>query len=137
MSDATTYRTKELNDFGISCFLIEHLEDPLSLLRNLNANLKRKGVAFVTAALTAAETDHIFEIKSINIITTTIICLCSHEGSSSMKQLLHLLASLILITNSRLQMRFRNHYIWCRHCWMNMSPHTYAVTLQPRVRALS
>lgn len=63
VSDATTYRTKELNDFGISCFLIEHLEDPLSLLRNLNANLKRKGVAFVTAALTAAETDHIFEIK--------------------------------------------------------------------------
>lgn len=43
--------------------MIEHLEDPLSLLKNLNANLKQKGVAFVTAALTAAEIDHIYEIK--------------------------------------------------------------------------
>ncbi len=63
VSDATTYKTEKLNDFGISCFLIEHLENPLSLLKNLNANLNQKGIAFVTAALTAAEIDHIYEIK--------------------------------------------------------------------------
>jgi ubiquinone/menaquinone biosynthesis C-methylase UbiE len=62
-ADATTYKTEELNDFGISCFLIEHLEEPMNLLKNLNSNLKEHGIAFITAALTAAEIDHIYEIK--------------------------------------------------------------------------
>jgi 2-polyprenyl-3-methyl-5-hydroxy-6-metoxy-1,4-benzoquinol methylase len=61
--DALTYKTDELNDFGVSCFLIEHLENPINLLENLNENLKPGAYAFVTAALTAAEIDHIFEIK--------------------------------------------------------------------------
>lgn len=61
--DALTYRTDKLNDFGVSCFLIEHLENPVKLLENLYNNLKPGAYAFVTAALTAAEIDHIFEIK--------------------------------------------------------------------------
>lgn len=62
-NDALTYKTDNLNDFGVSCFLIEHLENPIDLLKNLYNNLKPGAYAFVTAALTAAEIDHIFEIK--------------------------------------------------------------------------
>lgn len=63
VGNALTYKTDQLNDFGLSCFLIEHLENPIDLLKNLQANLKPGAFAFVTAALTAAEIDHIFEIK--------------------------------------------------------------------------
>lgn len=50
-------------DFGVSCFLLEHLETPEQLLGNLSRLLKPRGVAFVTGALTAAETDHIKEFR--------------------------------------------------------------------------
>ena len=43
--------------------MIEHLEDPQKLLKNIAENLKEHGKAFVTLALTAAEVDHIYEIK--------------------------------------------------------------------------
>lgn len=50
-------------DFGICCFLAEHLETPEDLLPNLARNLKEGGLAFVTVALTAAEVDHIAEFR--------------------------------------------------------------------------
>ena len=68
--DALTFRTDSLNDFGISCFLIEHLENPIDLLKNLHKNLKAGAYAFVTAALTAAEIDHIFEIQKESELIT-------------------------------------------------------------------
>lgn len=51
-------------DAVISCFLLEHLERPEDLLINAARNLKNEGYAFITAALTAAETDHIFEFRA-------------------------------------------------------------------------
>ena len=67
--DALTFRGKRLFDAGISCFLIEHLEDPSLLFRNLADNLKPGALAFVTGALTAAEVDHIYEfIKESEVI---------------------------------------------------------------------
>jgi len=62
-ADALTYRASPLSDAGISSFLLEHLEQPQELLENLAHNLKPGGYAFVTAALTAAEVDHIFEFR--------------------------------------------------------------------------
>ena len=50
-------------DAGISCFVLEHLETPEKLLSNLARLLKPRAIAFVTAALTAAETDHIKEFR--------------------------------------------------------------------------
>lgn len=50
-------------DGGVSCFLLEHLENPVDLLINLSRLIKPRGVAFVTCALTAAETDHIKEFR--------------------------------------------------------------------------
>lgn len=63
VADAITWKTDSLFDAGVSCFLLEHLEDPLGLLKNLANAIKPGGLAFVTCALTAAEIDHIYEFK--------------------------------------------------------------------------
>lgn len=64
LGDALQYRHPFPADFGLSCFLLEHLETPWLLFENLRANLKDGGIAFVTGALTASEIDHIYEFKS-------------------------------------------------------------------------
>lgn len=61
--NALTFQPKELADAGISCFLMEHLENPEQLLHSLHRNLRDRAYAFVTTALTAAEVDHIFEFR--------------------------------------------------------------------------
>ena len=62
LGDALVTR-EPVYDAGISCFLLEHLEDPQMLLNTLAAQLKPGGWAWVTGALTAAETDHIYEFR--------------------------------------------------------------------------
>ena len=61
--DATTFKGAEKYNAAVSCFVIEHLEEPQRLLLNIASNLETKGYAFVTAALTAAEVDHITEFR--------------------------------------------------------------------------
>ena len=66
VSDATNWFPKEgpsIFDCGISCFLLEHLEKPELLVNNVSKLLKPRHYAFITAALTAAEVDHIYEFK--------------------------------------------------------------------------
>jgi 2-polyprenyl-3-methyl-5-hydroxy-6-metoxy-1,4-benzoquinol methylase len=63
VNDALEYNGEATADAGISCFLLEHLEAPATLLENLAANLKPRSYAFVTGALTAAEVDHIAEFR--------------------------------------------------------------------------
>jgi SAM-dependent methyltransferase len=63
VDDALTYKVEKKFDAVISCFLLEHLENPIKLFENASDNLKKGGYAFITAALTAAEVDHIFEFK--------------------------------------------------------------------------
>lgn len=46
---------------GISCFLLEHLEKPNLLLESMARNLEPGAPTFMTAAVTAAEIDHIYE----------------------------------------------------------------------------
>lgn len=62
-ADALNYKLETPADAGVSCFLLEHLENPADLLKNLAVNIAPHGLAFVTCALTAAECDHIFEFK--------------------------------------------------------------------------
>lgn len=50
-------------DAAISCFLLEHLEEPLKLFNSIASRVKPGGLGFVTAALTAAQIDHIYEFK--------------------------------------------------------------------------
>lgn len=60
-ADALEYRSEKKYDACISCFLLEHLECPEKLLLNVANNIHDGGCAFITAALTAAEIDHITE----------------------------------------------------------------------------
>ena len=59
--DALKYKGNKKYNAAISCFLMEHLEKPQLLLQNMASNLETKSYAFITAALTAAEIDHISE----------------------------------------------------------------------------
>lgn len=62
-ADAQRFSLYKKADAAISCFLLEHLEQPQRLFDNLAANLKTRGYAFVTGVLTAAEIDHIYEFR--------------------------------------------------------------------------
>lgn len=63
VADALTYEEDGPFDSCISCFLLEHLETPEELFANVHRNLKTRGYAFMTGALTAAEVDHIREFR--------------------------------------------------------------------------
>jgi ubiquinone/menaquinone biosynthesis C-methylase UbiE len=63
IEDALAFKGDREYDAGISCFLMEHLENPQILLDSLCSNLKTGGYAFVTCALTASEVDHIREFR--------------------------------------------------------------------------
>ena len=61
--DALSFKGTKKYDAAISCFLMEHLEEPQRLLQNMASNLEARGYAFIAAALTAAEVDHICEFR--------------------------------------------------------------------------
>jgi len=64
VGDALTFKQNALFDAGISCFLLEHLEAPKELMNNLAQCVKPGAPIFITAAITAAEVDHIYEFKN-------------------------------------------------------------------------
>ncbi len=51
-------------DAAICSFMLEHLEAPEQFLIDFAPSLRSGALAFVTLALTAAQTDHIYEFKS-------------------------------------------------------------------------
>ncbi len=63
VQDALLYSAEYKYDSCISCFLLEHLENPILLIKNIAKNIAVGGYAFITGALTAAEIDHITEFK--------------------------------------------------------------------------
>jgi 2-polyprenyl-3-methyl-5-hydroxy-6-metoxy-1,4-benzoquinol methylase len=50
-------------DAAICSFMLEHLEEPGRFLADFAPSLRSGALAFVTLALTAAQTDHIYEFK--------------------------------------------------------------------------
>ena len=62
-ADALQFHSDQSFDAGISSCLLEHLEEPKRLLDNISASLCERGRVFVSAALTAAQTDHIAEFR--------------------------------------------------------------------------
>ena len=63
-------------DAGISSFLIEHLEQPGRLFEVIHHLLKPGGTFFVTAALTAAQIDHIYEFNN----ESEVVALAEQSG---------------------------------------------------------
>ena len=63
LGSALDYQVNGEVDACVSCFLLEHLEDPEDLLANISRNLAPGKRAFVSGALTAAESDHITEFR--------------------------------------------------------------------------
>jgi len=74
--DALTFEGTEKYNAGISCFLMEHLEEPQRLLKNMASNLETRGYAFVTTALTADDLGHVFEFRR----ESEIICMAEEAG---------------------------------------------------------
>ena len=62
--DAFQNPPKDKADFVVSQEVLEHLEDPLTFCKNLCNILKDDGCAYITAAITAAHSDHIYLFKS-------------------------------------------------------------------------
>ena len=64
LGDATQIsHDSERYDAGICSFMLEHLEDPGVFLKDLAMTLKSGALAYISLALTAAQTDHIYEFK--------------------------------------------------------------------------
>lgn len=51
---------EDSTDWLVSVEVLEHLEDPIEFLANLRKILRKSGKAFITAALNAANADHIY-----------------------------------------------------------------------------
>lgn len=69
--DAFANPPRDKADYIVSQEVLEHLEDPLAFCKNLQGILKDDGYAYITAAITAAHSDHIYlfnnpdELKSM------------------------------------------------------------------------
>ena len=72
LSERTSYRLGDATklshgeaqyDYAICSFMLEHLEDPGGFLVDLAPALKTGALAYVSLALTASQTDHIYEFK--------------------------------------------------------------------------
>ena len=60
LSDVSEETPKNKTDWLICVEVLEHLEDPVSFLSALRATMNRGGYAFITAAINAAHSDHIY-----------------------------------------------------------------------------
>ncbi|MBC9030954.1 class I SAM-dependent methyltransferase [Sphingomonas sp. JC676] len=73
LEDVTTDTPDASADALICVEVLEHLEDPVSFLRALRRVLKPGGKAFVTAALNAAHTDHIYLYRHSGEVEAQIV----------------------------------------------------------------
>lgn len=53
--------------------VLEHLDDPVAFLRGLRRNMEPGARAFITAALNAAHTDHIYLYRNANEVLAHLV----------------------------------------------------------------
>ncbi|MBF0186987.1 MAG: class I SAM-dependent methyltransferase [Magnetococcales bacterium] len=63
----------ETTDWLISIEVLEHLEEPVAFLKALRGLLNKEGKAFITAAINAAEADHITLYRSTDGVAEQIL----------------------------------------------------------------
>ncbi len=86
VGDRASYVEKSALDIGglpaesadacICSFVVEHLERPLQLFAGIAHLLKVGGRGFITGALTAAQVDHIYEIRE----ESELVRMCEQNG---------------------------------------------------------
>jgi 2-polyprenyl-3-methyl-5-hydroxy-6-metoxy-1,4-benzoquinol methylase len=64
VQDATKLSSDIQYDAAVCSFMLEHLEEPGQFLTDFASCLKPGSLAYVSLALTAAQTDHIYEFQS-------------------------------------------------------------------------
>jgi SAM-dependent methyltransferase len=69
-------RAEHSTDGCICCFLAEHLERPDLLFEAIGRRLKPGHLAFITAAVTAAQVDHIYEYRR----ESEVVAMCEGAG---------------------------------------------------------
>ena len=73
LEDVVSQTPSKSADALICVEVLEHLEDPVEFLGALRRVLKPGGKAFVTAALNAAHTDHIYLYRNANEVESHIV----------------------------------------------------------------
>ncbi|TVQ81938.1 MAG: methyltransferase domain-containing protein [Flavobacteriales bacterium] len=76
VQNALNFRPPTLAQAAMSCFLLEHLEYPNKLLQTIYDSVEEGATVFITAAITAAEIDHIYEFKT----ESELVNLCEQSG---------------------------------------------------------
>ena len=66
LRDITGEPLPNKTDWLVCVEVLEHLEDPVGFLRGLRANMNPGARAFITAAINAAHTDHIYLYRNAN-----------------------------------------------------------------------
>lgn len=70
--DAFVYPPEDKADYVVSQEVVEHLEDPQTFCTNLRRIMKDDGYAYITAAVTAAHSDHIYLFNSPDDLTKMV-----------------------------------------------------------------
>jgi SAM-dependent methyltransferase len=72
LEDIYSYETEEKYDFITMGEVLEHVEDPVDLLKRLNNLLSDKGIVFITVPTNAPAIDHVYLFRNEEEITKVI-----------------------------------------------------------------
>ena len=73
LRDITAALIEPKADWLVCVEVLEHLDDPVAFLRGLRRNMAPGARAFITAALNAAHTDHIYLYRNSNEVLDQLI----------------------------------------------------------------
>lgn len=73
LRDVTTTPMDPKASWLVCVEVLEHLDDPVAFLRGLRRNMEPGARAFITAALNAAHTDHIYLYRNANEVLAQLI----------------------------------------------------------------
>jgi cyclopropane fatty-acyl-phospholipid synthase-like methyltransferase len=73
LRDVTTSPMEPKANWLVCVEVLEHLDDPVAFLRGLRRNMEPGARAFITAALNAAHTDHIYLYRNANEVLAQLI----------------------------------------------------------------
>lgn len=73
LRDITVTPVEEKIDWLVCVEVLEHLEDPVTFLKGLRRNMATGARAFITAAINAAHTDHIYLYRNVEAVEAHLL----------------------------------------------------------------